>query len=72
MPLQIQRHETNRIDPIDDMDAGPKRHRSTYNLDSLYNRYSPNSIYNYRARIKNKAVCERNEFERRVKELGQA
>lgn len=32
--------------------------------------YSPNSIYNYRARIKNKAVCGRDEFERRVKEIG--
>ena len=35
-------------------------------------RYSPNSIYNYRARIKNKAVCERDEFERKVKRIGMA
>lgn len=33
-------------------------------------RYSPNSIYNYRARIKNKALCRRKEFEHRVKEIG--
>lgn len=33
-------------------------------------RYSPNSIYNYRARIKNKSICSRNEFEQRVKEIG--
>lgn len=33
-------------------------------------RYSPNSIYNYRARIKNKALCPREEFEQRVKEIG--
>lgn len=33
-------------------------------------RYSPNSIYNYRARIKNKATCPREEFEQRVKEIG--
>ncbi|MGI6242681.1 MAG: DUF6377 domain-containing protein [Prevotella sp.] len=31
--------------------------------------YSPNSIYNYRARIKNKALCDRDEFEKRVKEI---
>jgi len=33
-------------------------------------RYSPNSIYNYRARIKNKAIGDREDFERRVKEIG--
>ena len=33
-------------------------------------RYSPNSIYNYRARIKNKALGDREEFEQRVKEIG--
>jgi hypothetical protein len=33
-------------------------------------RYSPNSIYNYRARIKNKALCDRDEFEQKVKEIG--
>lgn len=32
--------------------------------------YSVNSIYNYRARIKNKAVCDRDEFEQRVKQIG--
>lgn len=31
--------------------------------------YSPNSIYNYRARIKNKALCSRDDFERRVREI---
>lgn len=33
-------------------------------------RYSPNSIYNYRARIKSKALCNRDEFEQKVKEIG--
>lgn len=33
-------------------------------------RYSPNSIYNYRARIKNKAIGDRDDFERSVKEIG--
>lgn len=33
-------------------------------------RYSPNSIYAYRARIKNKAAGDRADFERRVKEIG--
>lgn len=33
-------------------------------------RYSSNSIYNYRSRIKNKAICPRHEFEQRVKEIG--
>ena len=33
-------------------------------------RYSPNSIYNYRARIKNKAIGDRDDFERCVKEIG--
>lgn len=33
-------------------------------------RYSPNSIYNYRARIKNKAVCDRDDFEKLVKSIG--
>jgi hypothetical protein len=33
-------------------------------------RYSPNSIYNYRARIKNKAIGNRDDFEQRVKEIG--
>ena len=33
-------------------------------------RYSPNSIYAYRARINNKAAGNRDEFERLVKEIG--
>ena len=33
-------------------------------------RYSPNSIYAYRARIKNKAAGNRDEFEKMVKEIG--
>ena len=33
-------------------------------------RYSPNSIYAYRARIKNKAAGNRDEFEKNVKEIG--
>ncbi len=33
-------------------------------------RYSPNSIYAYRARIKNKAAGNRNDFEKQVKEIG--
>ena len=33
-------------------------------------RYSPNSIYAYRTRIKNKAVGNRDEFEKLVKEIG--
>ena len=33
-------------------------------------RYSPNSIYNYRARIKKHALCKREDFEKRVKEIG--
>lgn len=33
-------------------------------------RYSPNSIYAYRARIKNKAAGNRSDFERQVKEIG--
>ena len=33
-------------------------------------RYSPNSIYAYRARIKSKAVGNREEFEKQVKEIG--
>ena len=33
-------------------------------------RYSPNSIYAYRARIKNKAAGNREEFEKLVKEIG--
>lgn len=32
--------------------------------------YSPNSIYSYRARIKNKAAGNRDDFERRVKSIG--
>ncbi len=32
--------------------------------------YSPNSIYAYRARIKNKAAGNRDDFERQVKEIG--
>ena len=32
--------------------------------------YSPNSIYAYRARIKNKAAGDREEFETQVKEIG--
>ena len=34
--------------------------------------YSPNSIYNYRARMKNKAIGDREEFEKRVKKIGLA
>lgn len=33
-------------------------------------RYSPNSIYNYRGRTKNKALVSREEFEQKVKEIG--
>lgn len=33
-------------------------------------RYSPNSIYNYRARIKKNAICGRDDFEKKVKEIG--
>jgi hypothetical protein len=33
-------------------------------------RYSPNSIYNYRARIKKKALCGRDDFEKRIMEIG--
>ncbi len=33
-------------------------------------RYSSNSIYSYRSRIKNMALCPRHEFEQRVKEIG--
>lgn len=29
-----------------------------------------NTIYNYRARIKNGAICGRDEFEKKVKEIG--
>lgn len=32
--------------------------------------YSVNTIYNYRARIKNGATCGRDEFEKKVKEIG--
>ena len=32
--------------------------------------YSVNTIYNYRARIKNGAIGNREQFERRVKEIG--
>ena len=32
--------------------------------------YTPNSIYNYRSRIKNMALCERNLFEEEVKLIG--
>lgn len=32
--------------------------------------YSPNTIYNYRAKIKNGAIGDRNNFERKVKEIG--
>ena len=31
--------------------------------------YSVNTIYNYRARVKNGAVVDREDFEKRVKEL---
>ena len=34
--------------------------------------YSPNSIYNYRARMKNKAIGDREEFEKQVKNIGLA
>ncbi len=33
-------------------------------------RYSVNTIYNYRAKVKNKAKCERQEFEDRIKTIG--
>lgn len=33
-------------------------------------RYSVNTIYNYRARIKNAAACDRDSFEERVKTIG--
>lgn len=33
-------------------------------------RYSPNSIYNYRARIKKNAIGNRDDFEQRVREIG--
>ena len=32
--------------------------------------YSVNTIYNYRARIKNGALDNRDQFERKVKEIG--
>lgn len=32
--------------------------------------YSVNTIYNYRAKIKNSAICDREEFEQRVKMIG--
>lgn len=32
--------------------------------------YPPGTIYNYRNRIKNKALCDRSEFEERVKSIG--
>ena len=32
--------------------------------------YSANTIYNYRAKIKNKAKVSRNDFENRVKKIG--
>ena len=31
--------------------------------------YSPNTIYNYRAKIKNKAACDRDAFEDAVKAI---
>ncbi len=33
-------------------------------------RYSVNTIYNYRAKVKNKAKCQRQEFEDRIKTIG--
>ncbi len=33
-------------------------------------RYSVNTIYNYRAKVKNRARCERQEFEDRIKTIG--
>ena len=32
--------------------------------------YSVNTIYNYRANIKNGALCDRTEFEDRVRQIG--
>ncbi len=32
--------------------------------------YSVNTIYNYRAKVKNAALCDREEFEERVKQIG--
>lgn len=32
--------------------------------------YAVNTIYNYRAKLRNGAIGERNEFEKNVKELG--
>lgn len=37
---------------------------------SEFLRYSPNSIYAYRARVKNKAAGNREDFERQVQEIG--
>lgn len=37
---------------------------------SEYLHHSLNTIYNYRARMRNAAACDRDEFERKVKELG--
>ncbi|MBR2502460.1 MAG: transcriptional regulator, partial [Rikenellaceae bacterium] len=33
-------------------------------------RYSVNTIYNYRAKVKNKACVSREEFEERIKKIG--
>ena len=33
-------------------------------------RYSVNTIYNYRAQIKNSAIGDRDDFEERIKEIG--
>lgn len=35
-------------------------------------RYSPQTIYNYRTRVKNKAIIEREEFEKWIMEIGKA
>lgn len=32
--------------------------------------YSVHTIYNYRVKIRNAALCDRNEFEQKIKELG--
>ena len=32
--------------------------------------YSVHTIYNYRVRVRNAAICDRDEFERKVKTLG--
>ena len=42
--------------------------RSTHIAELLC--YSNNTIYNYRSRLKNYALCDRDEFESRIQQLG--